>query len=161
MHSKLSIKDIEKKIRREIRIKKLIQKNDIILILDQKDSQTQAIYHILKETIKDPSVKIQKVKKIPKLSEKKKLVSTNTIEKESEEYIKEFVDDKTRKEENIIKPLIRIKEEECDFYCERKQIKYEKTKTKISPVREFINRIQNKYSQTFNSVIKTEEQLKK
>lgn len=160
--NKPSIKSMEKKVRKEIRLKRLIVKGDTIYILISDNLETQSLFHLLTEIIKDPKISIELVDKVPKLSKNKKLALPNTIEVESELYLKEFIENSERNENFIIKPFIRVTYDECKKYCNKNKIDYKESNDSKSSneITEFINRLDKKYS-VRSSIIKTEESLKK
>lgn len=161
MKIKFSIENIEKKVRKQIRLHNLISKGDVLYIIDDGRLTNVTVYYMLKEIIKDPTIKIRLVKKLPELIENRKYVMPYTMEKESSAYLSEFVNDENRREENAIKPLIRVTLEECRYYCDKKGLGYEDEKIEDEPISNFVQRLQSKYDSTMHSLIKSEETLKK
>ena len=161
MKKRYCIEDIEKKVRKQIRLNRLVAKNDTLYVSDDGKLTNVAAYNLLSDIIKDPTIQIKKVKRIPKQDKKKKEVLANTLEIESAEYIEEFIKDKKREEKNTIKPLIRLTLEECRYYCNKKRLNYKDETIKDDPITEFIQAIQKKYESTMHSLIRSEETLKK
>mgnify|MGYP001348964826 CR=1 FL=1 len=156
----MSIKDIEKKVRKEIRLKKLISKNETLLFLKKQDPGPVAVQHMLKNLLKDPSLEFKEIGNARKLSKNEKLVLGTCLEEEAKEYMKEFTKDKTSKiEENRIKLIIRNTLEEIKKYCDANKLKYELKKNEMDALSKSLEEFQKKHPQTYNSIIKTKEIL--
>ncbi|PLW80517.1 hypothetical protein C0585_02365 [Candidatus Woesearchaeota archaeon] len=156
----MSIKDIEKKARKEIRLKKLISKNETLLFLKKQDPGSIAVFHMLKNMLKDPSLQFKTIEKIRNPLKNEKLVLGICLEEEAKDYMKEFTEDKKPKiEKNIIKPFIRIKLEEIKKYCDANKLKYELKKDEEYALSNFLEEFQKKHPQTYHSIIKTKEIL--
>ncbi|MBR9676202.1 hypothetical protein GOV05_04285 [Candidatus Woesearchaeota archaeon] len=157
-------KDIEKKVRKQIRTKKLIKKNASIIIKNSDSLETQALILLLKNIIKDPTIKVRILKKTPKLTTKTSLAIPTTIEDESKNYLLEwFENKKVLEEKHIIKPISTITRKECEEYLKKNKVAYTKQtkKTDEAIVDKFISEMQKKHPQTMNSIIKTKEALTK
>lgn len=161
---------IEKRIRKEIRIHDLIQKNDKILILDDNSIKSKTNIFFLEGLIKDPTIKvdIKKIKnfKINKNYDTKKkytkIVFPWTLDDEITIYLKSFFEDfKTEflHTKKIIKPLIGVTYDELSNYSKIKNIKGATSKPIAKDISLMIERLEKRYPGTKFGVLKTIRKL--
>ncbi len=165
-------KIIQKRVRKEIRIKKLIEKDDIILLIDDGSAEAKLSIYLLKETINLP-VKIDVKKKSYMLGEEIKGKYTKIVipwnadkegeyllncffEKEKPEYLMHF----RIKTKTYLKPLVHVMHKEIAEFCKIKDFKFTEKKY-VTAGSDMINKLQKEYPEITFSLVKSAEELKK
>ena len=161
---------VEKRVRKEIRINQLYQRNDKILIIDDDSYKSAINKYILKKIIQDPTIKfgIKKVRSFNETvdydKEKKysKIAIPWVLDNEITSYLKSRFEDKkieTLHSKKTIKPLVAITKEEAKTFANIRKLKYVK-KDKKDDAEDMIDRFDKKYPGTKFGILKTIRALK-
>ena len=142
---------IERRVRKEFRLKKLVRKHDPLLIVDDGSYNSKNLIYLTKKIIgKMPvSLKIKKGKYVPskKIKFKGKVIVPWNLDDEVSLFLKYFFENKPIKyighHDNIIKPLIVITGDESKAFARIMKFKFkEKKKDKI---KDFLDKVEKKY----------------
>lgn len=144
----MSLNDIEKKVRKEIRLKNLIKKGDVLELPIDNSPASVMLRHIIPEIIKDPLITYGKGKK----------VLSDTMEDISKKFLCEYIEDTEITTEGIM-PLAKVTKDECKIYCDKLKLKYI-LEVKKDVIDEIIDEFKVRHPQTMHSIIKTKEILK-
>lgn len=157
------IEMIEKRVRKELRTKKLIQKNDKILFINNGSKEYFVSNYLLKSIIKNLPVKInaKKSSKLNLISAKhNKIIIPWSLDDEAEEFL-EFIFNKNKPKKlskKAIKMLKNVSDEEIELFAKIKRFKYKKTiKSKI---KHMLDKLENKYPGYKFSLLNSIKQMK-
>jgi tRNA(Ile)-lysidine synthase TilS/MesJ len=166
-------KIIQKRVRKEIRIKSLIVKGDKILVLDDGSAEAKLAVYLLKEIIKGLPVKIEQKKGKYVIGEEikgnyDKIILPWNADKEGEYLLRCFFEKKKPlylsnfgiKGKKYIKPLVHVMHKEAAEFCRIKKIKFTDNK-ETSLASEMISKLQKQYPEIVFSLVKSSEELKK
>lgn len=166
-------KIIQKRVRKEIRIKKLLEKNDKILVIDDNTAEAKLSRYLLKEIIKGLPVKIEEKKRDYVLGEEikgsyNKIIIPWNADKEGEYLLSCFFEKKNPKylshimigNNLYVKLLIHVTHKEAAEFCRIKKLKFA-DKKEDSVASEMINKLQKQYPEIIFSLVKSSEELKK
>jgi tRNA(Ile)-lysidine synthase TilS/MesJ len=166
-------KIIQKRVRKEIRINKLIEKNDKILIINDGTAEAKLMPHLLKEILKDLPVIISDKKSKYALGEEikgkyNKIIIPWNADREGEYLLNYFFAGKKPKYlshfklkgKTYIKPFIHVLHKEVEEFSKIRKIKFKETKTN-SMASEMIDKLQKEYPEITFSLVKSSEELKK
>lgn len=141
---KCFIKIIEKRVRKEIRINRLIEKNDKILIIDDGSAEAKSAIFILSKILKDLPVNIEAKKKQYELGEKvsgnyNKVLIPGNCDKEGEYFLScvfhnkkmPFLGHFTLGKKQYLKIFLPVLEKEVRIYADIQKLKYKSKKKKI------------------------------
>jgi len=156
---------IEKRIRKELRLKELIKKHDKLLILDDNSYDSRNLRYLIKKIIgKMPvDIKVKKGKYIPstKIRFKGKVIVPWNLDDEISLFLRYFFENKKIKYighyDNIIKPLIVITDDESKQLARYYKFKF-KEKKKDS-IKEFLDKMEKRYPGTKFGIKKSIEQI--
>lgn len=161
------LKLIEKRVRKELRTKKLIKKDDRILFIDDNSKEFFVCYFLLKSIIKELPVKIE-TKKTKKLNlssnfTKKydKIIIPWNLEDEAEGFL-ELVFNKKKQprfSKKAIKLLKNLSEEEIKAFARIKGFSY-KTKPK-SRIKKMLDELEQRYPGYKFSLLNSTKQMQK
>ncbi|MBT4351893.1 hypothetical protein HOD20_05160 [archaeon] len=171
MNKKIS-RIIEKRVRKEIRINKLISKNDTILIIDDGSYKFKISQKLLKNIVQDMPVTIE-IKKTKYIlgdnfdSKWNKIIIPWNLDDENEYFLTSvFKNENSKysghfkiKNMQFIKLLINISKEESKEYCEENDIKYE-NEVNSSDISKYIDLMQKKHPETKFCLLKSSHDLK-
>ena len=155
---------IEKRVRKEIRVNDLIQKNDKLLLLDDNSKAAILNKYFLKNIIRDPTIKI-KMKKIgsydpnfnyDKTDGYQKIIVPYLLDDEISVYLGSFFNNKNEEflhSKKKIKPVIGVTSDEAKTFLRIKKIVAKKEKT--SNIDKMLSRLEKKYPGTRFSILKT------
>lgn len=134
---------VEKRVRKELRTKRLIRKNDLILMVDDGSKEFVVGGYLLKNIIKNLPVKID-IKKSSKNTEKyNKIIIPWSLDDEAEEFLDALFNKKKKQKQNkkIIKLLINLSDEEIKLFAKIKGFKYKKRpKSKIKKMLDLLEK---------------------
>ncbi len=140
---------IEKRVRKDFRTKKLIRKNDRILMIDNGSKEFAVGGYLLNNIIKNLPVKITKIKTnktiLPKKTTKKydKIIIPWSLDDECEEFLNMVFNKKKRSKfsKKTIKPLMNVSDEEIELFAKIKGFKYKKRpKSKIKKMLDLLEK---------------------
>ncbi len=145
---------IERRVRKEFRLKKLVKKHDSLLIIDDGSYDAKNLIYLTKKIIgKMPvSLKIKKGKYKPgkRIKFKGKIIVPFNLDDEVSLFLKYFFENKKIKfighYDNIIKPLIVITDDESKTFAKIMKFKFKKKKK--DKVNEFLDKMEKKYPGT-------------
>ena len=165
-------KIIQKRVRKEIRIKDLIEKDDKILVINDGSAEGKLASHILKEIINDLPVIITVKRKKYTLGEEiigkyNKVIIPWNADKEGEYLLNCFFEKKKpiylshflKKRKAYVKLFIHVLHSEIIEYCKIKKISFSEIK-KESKTTEILNSLQKEYPEIKFSLVKSAEGLK-
>jgi tRNA(Ile)-lysidine synthase TilS/MesJ len=166
-------KIVQKRVRKEIRISKLIEKNDKVLIIDDGSAEAKLIPPLLKEILKDLPVFIDIKKSKYELGTEikgkhNKVIIPWNADKEGEYLLNCFFEGKKPKylshvilkEKTYSKPFIHVMHKEIIEFCKIRKIKFKESKT-CSMASEMIDKLQKEYPEITFSLVRSSEELKK
>lgn len=166
-------KIVQKRVRKEIRINKLIEKNDKLLILDDESAEAKLMLPLLKEILKDLPVTIDIKKLKYELGQEikgkhNKVIIPWNADKEGEYLLNCFFEEAKPKylsnfklkEKTYLKPFIHVMHKEIIEFCKIRQINFKEIKT-ASLASEMIDNLQKEYPEITFSLVKSSEELKK
>jgi len=156
---------IEKRVRKELRLKELIKKDDSLLIIDDESCDAKNLIFLIKKIIKGMpvNIKVKKGKYLPdkKISFKGKVIVPWSLDDEVSLFLKYFFENKPIKYidhyGNIIKPFIVVLDEESKLFAGFMKFKF-KEKRKDS-IKEFLDKMEKKYPGTKFSIRKSIRQI--
>jgi hypothetical protein len=166
-------KIVQKRVRKEIRISKLIEKNDKLLVIDDGSAEAKLVPLLLKEILKDLPVFID-IKKskyepgteiegrynkviIPWNADKEgEYLMTCFFEGNKPKYLSHF----KLKGKTYLKPFIHVMHKEIIEFCKIRKIKFKELKTG-GPASEMIDKLQKEYPEITFSLVRSSEELKK
>lgn len=140
-------KQVEKRIRKDLRLSKAVKKDDVLLIKDPISE------YFIRKIISMPI-------KIVKKGRYDKEVLPFTLDDEVLEFLENFIEKKSFKEnKKKIKLFRTVKDDELKAFAKVRKIKYEK-KPKESEIRKIIDEMDKKYPPTKFNLLKSSEKLK-
>lgn len=156
---------VERRVRKEFRLKKLIRKHDSLLILDDNSYDAKNLIYLVKKIIgKMPvSLKIIKGKYKPgtKIRFKGKVIVPWNLDDEVSLFLKYFFENKKIKYvghyDNIIKPLMVITADESKEFAKLMKFKFKDKKK--DEINEFLDKMEKKYPGTKFGIKKSIEQI--
>ena len=144
------LKIVEKRVRKELRTKKLIRKNDRILVVDNGSKEFAVGHYLLKNIIKNLPVKIAKIKTnkaiLPKTTKKyDKVIIPWSLDDEAEDFLNALFNSKkqTKSSKKAIKLLMNISDEEIGLFAKIKKFKYRKRKK--SKIKQMLDMLEKRY----------------
>ena len=163
---------IEKRVRKEIRIKSLIKKNDKILLIDDNSAESKVSFYLLKQIIKGlpVTIKVRKMKYTLGQEVKgfdKVIIPWNT-DKEGDYFLSNVFENKKMnylghyriKKTTYVKLLLHVLREEAEIFAKIKNFQhknfYEKTIAS-----EMLGKLEKEYPEVKFSLLKSTEELKK
>ena len=165
------LKLIEKRVRREVRFKKLFSREDHILILDDKTKESFVTQHLLRSILKHLGVTffIFEIENRFDLDEKKlsAIVKTGSIDKivlpwsldDEVEYFLSKMFTKLELEKQKKPPRIRllrnVSEKEIETFAKIKRYKYKKSKPYNKDIGEMLDKLEKKHPGVKFSVLKS------
>lgn len=154
---------IEKRVRKEFRLKELVKKNDSLLIIDDNTYDAKNLIYLVKKIIgKMPvALKIKKEKyELGKKFKGKVMVPWN-LDDEVSMFLSYFFENKEIKYighyDNIIKPLIVVTDDESKAFAKIMKFKFKEKKKDY--VKEFLDKIEEKYPGTKFGIKKSIQQI--
>jgi hypothetical protein len=166
-------KIVQKRVRKEIRINKLIEKSEKLLIIDDGSAEAKLMCSLIKEIIRDLPVFIDIKKSRYELGMEQKgkydkVIIPWNANKEGEYLLNCFFDGKKPKylshfklkEKRYIKPFIHVMHKEIVEFCKIRKIRFKEIKTG-SMVSEMIDKLQKEYPEITFSLVRSSEELKK
>ena len=156
------LNNIEKRVRKEIRINQLIQKNDNLLILDDNSQNFTTANFLLTKIITDPTITITIKKKLSKTDKEKysKIIIPITLDDKSNAYIKALFENTSKlNETKIIEPISVLTNEEVLQYSKLHNLIFELV-VKKDDYQVFIDNLENKYPGLKFGILKTIKKLK-
>ncbi len=154
---------IEKRVRKEFRLKKLIKKHDSLLILDNGTYDAKNLIYLVKKIIgKMPvSIKIKKKGYMPGKKFKTKTIVPWNLDDEVSLFLKYFFENKKVKHighyDNVIKPLIVVRDKESKEFAKLMKFKFkDKKKNKVN---KFLDKMEKKYPGTKFGIAKSIKQI--
>jgi hypothetical protein len=156
---------IERNVRKELRLKRLIKKHDKLLIIDDDSYDSKNLIYLIRKIIgKMPvSIKVKKGKYIPgkKINFKGKIIVPWNLDDEVSLFLKYFFENKKIKYighyDNIIKPLIVITDDESKKLA--KKMKFKIKEKKKDYVKDFLDKMEKRYPGTKFGIKKSIEQI--
>lgn len=148
---------VEKRVRKEIRVNKLINKNDKVLIVDDGTDKAAVTKYLIEKIIRDPTVKIKTGAQKRVLDFDKIIIPWN-LDDEAISYLKSMFEQKEHKflhQKNVIKPLVGITNEEVSSFAKLKGLKYMGGKVFEKDIQLMIDNMEEKYAGTKFSILKT------
>lgn len=160
---------IEKRVRKDIRINKLILKNDKLLVLDDGSYCSKLNIFMLKSIIKDPTIIIE-IKKIDLFDYAKfnndikynKTIIPWCLDDEIALYLKSMFENKKQIiiSDKTISLILGVTKKEIKDFLDIKKIKYKSSKPIDKDIKLFIGNIDNKYPGTRFSILKSIKALR-
>jgi len=154
---------IEKRVRKEFRLKELVKKHDSLVILDDDTYDAKNLIYLVKKIIgKMPvDLKIRKGKfKIGKKFKTKTIVPWN-LDDEVSLFLEYFFENKKVKHighyDNIVKPLVVVRDEESKAFAKIMKFKFKEKKK--NSIEEFLDKMEKKYPGTKFGIKKSVEQI--
>jgi len=172
------LKVIEKRLRKDIRAAKSIQKNDKILLINNESKEYYVGEFLLKSIIKQLPVKIyvkkSKSLKMPQKISKKydKIIIPWSLDDEAEEFLNNIVgknqnkSKKSAESKKEIRILKNISEEEIEFFAKIKKFKYKSAETKTkaaksrSKTKKMLDELEKRYPGYKFSLLNSIKQVK-
>lgn len=159
------IKVIERRVRKELRMSEAIKKGDNLLIIDDGTCSAKLNVLLIKKSVGDiTKITVKKGKFNPdkKISFKGKIIAPWNLDDEILLFMNSFFNNKLFRylgdHGNIVKPLISIKQDECETFAKLTGLKYN-MKTKTDDLAGFIGKIEEKYPGTKFGILKTTKQM--
>ena len=167
------VKIIEKRVRKELRINKLIQKNDKILLIDDGSAEYYISNYLLPRIIKDLPVTITTTKttfelgKYVKGKYDKVIVPWNT-DKEDEYFLNCVFENKEMpylghykiKNKTYVKLSLPVLQSEVETFARIKKFKF-KNQNKKSTVSERVDELEKEYPEIKFSLLKSSREISK
>jgi len=156
---------VERRIRKEVRLKKLVRKHDSLLIIDDNSYDAKNLIYLVKKIIgKMPiSLKIIKGKYTidKKIKFKGKVIVPWNLDDEVSMFLKYFFKNKKIKYighyDNIIKPLIVITADESKQFARLMKFKFKDKKK--DEIKEFLDKMEKRYHGTKFGIKKSIQQI--
>jgi tRNA(Ile)-lysidine synthase TilS/MesJ len=157
------LKIIEKRVRKGLRTKKLIKKNDRILLIDNGSKEAKAGEFLLKSIIKDLPVKIdaKKAKKISSTKKYDKIIMPWSLDDEAEQFLSMVFNKKKHAKyaKKAVKLLKSLSEEEIEQFAKIKRFKYKKKQR--SKTKQMLDKLEKRYPGYKFSLLNSIKQLNK
>ncbi|MBN2367899.1 hypothetical protein JXC34_02695 [Candidatus Woesearchaeota archaeon] len=167
------IKIIQKRVRKELRLNRLIKKNDRILVIDDSSAESKASEYLLKDIIKNLPVKIT-VKKISyNLGEElngdyDKIIIPWNADKEDEYFLHAVFQNKDAPylghyklgKKTYVKLLLPVLHDEVILYAKSKKFKFKKDEKK-SYVSGLLDKLEKEYPEVKFSLLKSTIEIRK
>ncbi len=156
---------IEKRVRKEFRLKELVKKHDSLVILDDGTYDAKNLIYLVKKIIgKMPvSIEIKKDKYKPsrKINFKGNVIVPWNLDDEVSLFLKCFFENKKIKYighyDNVIKPLVVVRNKESKAFAKIMKFKFkDKKKNKVN---KFLDKMEKKYPGTKFGIKKSIEQI--
>lgn len=144
---------VERRVRKEIRMNQLFQKNDKVQILDDGTEKSALNKYLLKNIIKDPTIKIDVGKTVKKGYDK--IVLPWSLDDEINDYLKNRFEKKIKSvsSKNMIKPLVNITRDEAITFARIKKLKYKESE--MTDLQKMIDTFDKRYPGTKFGILKT------
>ena len=165
------LKIIQKRVRKEIRLKRLIRENDSILVIDDGSAESQVSLYLLKSIVKNMPVSISTRKESYRLgdeirSENNKIIIPWNADKEDEYFLGCIFDSRKPvyighfrlKGKTYIKPLLPVLHREAEIFASIKNFRYRK-KEETSAVSEMLDRLEEEYPEIRFSLLKSTREV--
>ncbi len=162
---------IQKRVRKEIRINRLVRKNDRLLILDDDTSAAKLAAYLLRVILKPVplSMQVRKRQYAPGDSIKgnfNKIVLAWTQEDEADYFLDSFFADKvpyyighfTLDKKKYIKPLLHVSKKEADLYAKIKNFKF--TKSEETDIVKMLDRLNKNHPEIIFNINNNIQKLK-
>jgi tRNA(Ile)-lysidine synthase TilS/MesJ len=136
---------IEKRVRKEFRTKKLIKKNDRILMIDNGSKEFAVGEYLLNNIIKNLPAKIE-IKKSSKSTKKyDKIIIPWSLDDECEEFLNMVFNKKKQPKfsKKAIKLLMNVSDEEIGLFAKIKGFKHKKRKK--SKIKQMLDLLEKRY----------------
>jgi hypothetical protein len=166
------LKIIEKRVRRDLRISKLIKKNDRILLIDNNSAAAKAsIYLFRKITAALPAIIKEKKTRYDigqEITGKfTKIIIPWTADDEDEYLLLTIFENKKlnylgnfrKKEKVYIKLLLSVSESEAEMFCTILNFEYKKQKKTV--IRNLLDKFEAEHPEVKFSLLKSAKELKK
>lgn len=167
------LKIIQKRVRKELRINKLIKKNDKILIIDDGSAEAKLSEYLLKEIIKSLPVTITVKKLSYELGNSvkgdyNKIIIPWCADKEDEYFLNCIFENKKIKynghykikDKTYIKLLLLVLEKEVELFAKIKKFNFNKKKQK-TVVSEVLDKLEEEYPEIKFSLLKSTKEISK
>ncbi|MBN2111570.1 hypothetical protein JW707_00570 [Candidatus Woesearchaeota archaeon] len=154
---------IEKRVRKDMRTKRLIRKNDRILLINNESKEYHTGYYLLKRIIKDLPVKIEtrKTSNLAASSKKhNKIIIPWSLDDEAEEFLNMVFSKKKPKKfsKKTIKLLKNVTEEEIEIFAKIKKFKCRK---QAKPrIKKMLDELEKRYPGYKFSLLNSIKQMK-
>ena len=155
---------IEKRVRKGLRIKKLIRKNDRILVVDNGSKESAVGGYLLKNIIKDLPVKITKIKTSKAITPKTtkrydKVIIPWSLDDEAEEFLEMLFNKKKKAKpgKKTIKLLKNVSEEEIELFAKIRKFRFRKAKK--TKIKQMLDNLEQRYPGYKFSLLKSTEGL--
>lgn len=142
---------MEKRIRKYLRIQNKLN-TKLTYSIESNNKENEEILKFYLESIFNKRLKLTK---ITKNTVENRIISTQTADEIASEFINEFIDDKNTKNNSKIKPLSHITNKELSELKKIHKIKM----TNTANSQNILQKLEEKYTGTIFSVIKTKEFL--
>jgi len=157
---------IEKRVRKDLRVSEKIRKGDALLIIDDGSCSAKLNIQLIKKIVGDiTKIKVKKQKNFEiskKIDFKGKIIVPWNLDDEILLFMRRFFSNEPFRYlgnyNNIVKPLVCLKQNECELYCKLLRIKFNKRKEK-KDLTEFIEKIEKKYPGTKFGILKSSKQM--
>ena len=166
-------KIIERRVRKEIRLNRLIEKNDNIMVIDDGTAEAKLGLYLLKKITGNLPLKILATRKKYALGEEikgsfNKVIIPWDADKEGEYLLGCFLENKKPrylshfrlKNKHYVKLLAHVMHKEAAEFCRISRIKFTDKKT-TSLASEMIDKLQKDFPEITFSLVKSSEELKK
>jgi tRNA(Ile)-lysidine synthase TilS/MesJ len=163
---------IEKRVRKEIRTKSLIKKNDKILLIDDNSAESKVSFYLLKHIIKGLPViiKVRKMKYTLGQEVKgfDKVIIPWSADKEGDYFLSNVFENKKmnylghyrNKKITYVKLLLHVLKKETEIFAKIKKFHY-KIFTERTIASEMLDKLENEYPEVKFSLLRSTEYLKK
>ncbi|MBN2423225.1 hypothetical protein JXB41_08435 [Candidatus Woesearchaeota archaeon] len=165
---------IQKRIRKELRITRVIKKNDKILIIDDGSYNSKNSVYLLKGTLKNLPCEISIKKSHYKIGKKiktnaNKIIIPWNLDDECEYFLYCFFNNKKPKylghykldKKLYIKLLLNVTDSESRKFADIKKFKYKKQKKEKSLINECLDVLEKEHPETKYSLLRSIEEIKK
>ena len=169
------IKVIEKRVRKDVRLKRLFSRDDHILILDDKTKESIVSQYLLNSILNHLPVTIfifeiedrfnldeKNLKAIVRTGCINKIVLPWSLDDEGECFLSKMfgkLDFEKQKKPERIKLLRNVSEKEIEVFAKIKRFKYKKLKPYNKDIREMLNTLEKKHPEIKFSVLKSFDSL--
>ncbi len=169
------LKLIEKRVRKEVRLRKLFSRKDHILILNDKTKESLVSQYLLRSILKHLPVTFlvfevenrfniseKKLKTIVKTDAVNKIVLPWSLEDEVEYFLSKMfgkLEFEKPKKPLRIKLLRNVSDKEIEIFAKIKGFKYKKSKPYNKDIREMLNKLEKKHPEIKFSVLKSFDSL--
>ncbi len=167
------VKIIEKRVRKELRLNKLIKKNDRIFLIDDDSAEFHVSNYLLPRIIKDLPVTITTKKTSFELGKEVKEICDKVIipwnaDKEDEYFLNCVFNNKEMpylghykiKSKTYVKLLRPVLHSEVQTFAKIKKFKYKKQNTRSS-ISEMIDELETEYPEIKFSLLKSSREITK